>query len=125
MWPKVHRAISKDEAAVVAAALSRAGKGRAAPGLESQVNSLTVVAYCECGCGSVSFAVPEGHAYGIELASGCGFTPDGTKVGVLVFGNSETIGSLEIWQADEEPASFPESESVRNWLPGEVNRGDF
>ena len=125
MWPRVHRPISKEEAAVVIAALHRAGTGLAASGLESQVPSLTVVAYCECGCGSVSFAVPEGPAYGIELASGCGLTSEGATVGVLVFGNSETIESLEIWQADEEEASFPKPESVRKWLPGEVNRGDF
>ena len=125
MWPQTYRPISQAEAAVVTHALAKAATGIAAPGLESQVQSLVVVAYCPCGCGSVTFGVPgQDHADSRQLADGCAQTTDGTLVGVFVWGTAEVISGLEIYQMDEEAASMPDPATIRKWREGEL-QGDF
>jgi len=112
MWPEVHRAISKQEAQVVLTALQRAGTGIANSEIETKIPSLVVLAYCPCGCGSVSFDVSRDRRYGL-IADGYAVTDDGTNVGVIVWGDAETISGLEIYRADEDDPKLPMPQSVR------------
>lgn len=112
MRPITPRAISTDEAAVVRQALLRAAIGSISPGLHDSVDSLRVVAECECGCRSVYFRTLSAHDY--RLADGVGYLSDGTRINVLVWAQDDNISSLEI--VDYAGAGqLPRTETVCSW----------
>ena len=47
------------------------------------------------------------------VADGLGETPDGSGVGLIVFGTPQEITCLEVYSFDDVPAKLPKLESIR------------
>jgi hypothetical protein len=47
------------------------------------------------------------------VADGLGETPDGSGVGLIVFGTPHTITCLEVYSFDDVPARLPKLDSIR------------
>lgn len=96
MRAKPNRPINDDEIAVVHAALDSCAEIPDAQQLLSTVSSLHVIDQCECGCPSVDFArSPSTHPR--PIADGLGITSNGEQVGVIIWGASDAITGLEIY----------------------------
>jgi hypothetical protein len=61
------------------------------------IPDLEVVARCECGCASVDFERSTSQERSGIFAEATGRTPRGGQVGVIVWGRSDTITALEIY----------------------------
>jgi hypothetical protein len=69
--------------------------------LKSQIDALTVVQKCTCGCPTVYFAL-EGVPVprkGEHLISDYLATVEGDEVGVMLFQNNRRLSSLEVYSA--------------------------
>jgi hypothetical protein len=65
-----------------------------------QIDTLTVVDACDCGCPSVDF-VWEGQGAGAQiLADAAGETIAGEPLGVLLWGREGVISGLEVFDYD-------------------------
>jgi hypothetical protein len=89
------------------------------PQLKAQIDALTVVSKCTCGCPTVDFAL-EGipiprkgeHVIRDYLA-----TVDGEEVGIMLFQNDGRLSSLEVYSAagTDKPFGLPEIEAIFSW----------
>lgn len=112
MKPIVPRPISASEAAIIKGALQQASLQPTDAFLVS-VNELTVIAICECGCGSISFRGPSQNEQ--RLADGVGYLSSGERVDVLVWAEGTAISQLELVDYGQAKGSLPIPESVTSW----------
>ena len=112
MKPITPRAIALDEAGVVRQALLRAAVGTVSAEMLTSVDSLEVIAECECGCRSVYFRPLSKEEY--RVADGVGYLTDGTRVNLLVWAEGNHICSLEV--VDHIGAGhLPRANTVCSW----------
>lgn len=112
---KRERPISAGEVTVIRAAVERARTRAVSEALLILAPSLRVVSLCGCGCASVFF---EGYSRGSEpIADGTGITSSGGAVGVIVWGTSDAITGLEVYDlgAGDDDLQLPVPESIRPW----------
>jgi hypothetical protein len=114
--PQAPRPISADEAAVLHRALEVCPVRPVSEALHSSVSTLRVVKRCDCGCDTVNFEGIRSEPPSI-IADGIGETPDGKEIGLIVFGNSDQLLSLEVFSYDDEPARLPIISSIRGYEP--------
>ena len=112
MKPIVPRPISASEAAIIQGALQHASL-QPTDAFLSSVNTLTVIAICECGCGSISFRGPSQNEQ--RLADGVGYLPSGERVDVLVWAEGAAISQLELVDYGLANGALPIPESVTSW----------
>jgi len=86
-----------------------------------QVENIRATPWCECGCPSISLHVEEYAALGkcsYSLISDIlAKTPDGKKIGVLLFQDAGRLSLLEAYSMDviEGEWGFPVYESLQTW----------
>ena len=73
------------------------------------IANLEVVARCECGCATVHFAAPPSAERVRIIADAAARTARGGHVGVIVWGRSDAITGLEIYDmgTDADDLSLP------------------
>ena len=99
--PKLNRAATPDEIAVVRAALERVAAAPEYQHLSTRLDGLRVVSKCGCGCDSVDFAEYDpGHPTRV-IAHGIGQNPAGGLVGVMVWGTADRVTGLEVSDLEE------------------------
>jgi hypothetical protein len=122
MRTKIKRPISVEEAEVIRITLAHAATTPDLRGLGVNASLLQVVGKCDCGCDSVDFEgygeVPNAK----PLADGIGITRRGGKVGVIVWGTSKLITSLEIYDlgVGEKDIKLPMTESIQSFEKSKV-----
>lgn len=116
------RSISRSEADIVRAALERASRAPLEETVRAAIPNLEVVARCECGCASVDFDAPSSEQHSGIIADATGQTPRGGQVGVIVWGRSDAITGLEIYDlgAGVDDLVLPVPTSVIPWERQEV-----
>ena len=116
MRAKPNRPITDDEIAVIREALERCPETRDAQKLLSTVSSLQVVDRCQCGCPSVDFE-QSSSAHPRPIADGLGITSNGDRVGVIVWGVSDAVTGLEIYEmsANASELKLKELKSIIPW----------
>ena len=112
MKPIAPRPVSAPEAAIIRGALQHAPL-RPTEEFLGLVNELTVVAICECGCGSIAFRLPGENEQ--RLADGVGYLPSGERVDVLVWVEGTAISRLELVDYGQAKGALPIPESVTSW----------
>ena len=119
MRAKTNRPITDDEIAVVRAALERCPETPAAHELLPTVSSLHVVDQCQCGCPSVDFE-RSCSEHPRPLADGLGITPSGDQVGLIIWGVSDAITGLEIYDmsASASELKLTDLKSIIPWEEG-------
>ncbi len=106
------RLISDEEASVLRQTLLHAAIGEVAPTTLNSVDTLKVIAECECGCRSLYF-LPDANGTR-RIADGVGYLADGTRVELLVWAVNEAISLLEV--VDHGGAGkLPCANSVCSW----------
>jgi hypothetical protein len=116
---KPNRPIIDDEIAVVQAALERCAEIPDAQKLLSTVSNLYVVDQCQCGCPSVDFARSSAE-HPRPIADGLGITSNGARVGVIIWGVSDAITGLEIYDmsANASELKLKDLKSIIPWEEG-------
>jgi len=111
------RGINQSEAEIIRAALERASLGPLDETVRAAIPNLEVVARCECGCTSVDFDAPTSEQRSGIIADATGQTPRGGQVGVIVWGRSDAITGLEIYDlgAGDDDLVLPVPTSVIPW----------
>jgi len=85
--------------------------------LKQQLGSARVVATCECGCGTVDFALPADTTRAI-CREPIPVEAYGTGVEVLLFVRDGLLSSLEIVDyGNERPLSYPKPADLTLWVP--------
>lgn len=111
--------MTEEEVEVIRATLRAAPVRAVAPPLLETAASLTVVSRCECGCASVDFvdSQPAEQHRPKPLGDGVGRTSAGGDVGVIVWGNSDAITGLEIYDlgAGDIDLKLPVPSSIKPW----------
>ena len=119
MRTRPNRPINDDEVRVIRTALQRCPEIPEAAALVPTLGDLRVVGGCECGCASVDFAVakPEQRK---PIADGLGMLADGERVGVIVWGTSDAVTGLEIYDMSASATGLPLSrlQSIIPWEEG-------
>jgi hypothetical protein len=112
-----HRRIRQNEAEIIRAALERASRVLLDDTVWAVIPNLEVVARCECGCASVDFDAPTSEQRSGIIADATGQTPRGGQVGVIVWGRSDAITGLEIYDlgAGDDDLVLPVPTSVIPW----------
>ena len=86
-----------------------------------QVEKIRATQWCDCGCPSISLHVEEGLPLGTcsfrVISDVLARTPEGKKIGVLLFQNSGRLSILEVYSLDiiERDWGFPVYESLQTW----------
>ena len=106
---------SAEQKAVIVRALAVCPTDLASPRHHETVASLQVTSRCDCGCDSVNFEGWSIDPPAVILADGVGFAPDGSEVGVIVFGTEGAITGLEVYASKDSPARLPEVETIRGY----------
>jgi hypothetical protein len=83
----------------------------------ASIRSLFIGGRCECGCASVDFDVPISLSRQKPMGDGIGLTPNGGRVGIIVWGNEDTITGLEIYDlgAGDGDIVLPVPSSIVSW----------
>jgi hypothetical protein len=112
-----HRGINQGEAEIIQAALECASRAPLDETVRATIPNLEVVARCECGCASVDFDAPTSEQRSSVIADATGHTPRGGQVGVIVWGRSDAITGLEIYDlgAGDDDLVLPVPTSVIPW----------
>lgn len=79
---------------------------------ESVAPTLVVSSLCGCGCDTVEFQ-GAGREIAAVIADGLGESPEGSGVGLIVFGTADAITCLEVYSFDDIPAKLPMLDSIR------------
>jgi hypothetical protein len=106
------RPISTSEAAVVKEALQQAAL-KPADSFLASVESLTVIALCACGCGSIYFREPSRSEQ--RIADGVGYLPNKQRVDVLVWAEDAVLSWLELVAHGQVDGALPMPGSVMSW----------
>ncbi len=115
------RTATSQEQEIVRTALLHAPTESFVEQLLSLVSELQVVAYCECGCGSVEFdAPPKSNEQAKPIADGLAKTPKGGDLGIIVWGTASTITGLELYDmgAGDEDKVLPVPSTILPWEAG-------
>jgi hypothetical protein len=114
-----HRGINQSEAEIIRAALERASLAPLDETVPATIPNLEVVARCECGCASVEFDAPASEQRSGVIADATGHTPRGGQVGLIVWGRSDAITGLEVYDlgAGDDDLVFPVPTSVDSLEP--------
>jgi hypothetical protein len=116
------RLVTPQEVEVIRAVLREARVCVVAAALSETAASLTVGGRCECGCVSVDFgdSQPSGEHHAKPLGDGVGMTAGGGQVGVIVWGNADTITGLEIYDlgAGDRGLNLPVPSSIKPFGKG-------
>lgn len=86
-----------------------------------QVENIRATPWCDCGCPSISLHVEEGAPLGISsyspIADVVGMTPEGKKVGLLLFQKNGKLDLLEEYELSviEGVWGFPVLDSLEAW----------
>ena len=86
-----------------------------------QLEKLRATRWCDCGCPSIALHVDEGSPLGTGsssvIADVDGRTPEGKKIGVLLFQRDGKLSILEVYSMDviEGEWGFPVYESLQTW----------
>jgi hypothetical protein len=91
-----NRPISDDEAACIRVTLERAPAIPNASVLTATIVHLRVVGGCDCGCASVDFE-KDSSGDTQPIADATGRTARGGDVGIIVWGTSNAITGLEVY----------------------------
>ena len=94
--------------------LTNAPNNKEASKYVAQLDALRVIDVCGCGCGSLTFSIPQG---GMErIADTTGHTPEGISVWVSVYADeSDHLCALDITPMEDMPdagLSLPDPESL-------------
>ena len=111
------RKISNDEAAVLAAALTRAQIRQPNHIDVDSLNALWVHSKCACGCASIGF-LPESEKAPKDtrlLADGQGLSQEGEEIGVLVYGTDERVVELEVYWYETAGAPLPRANTINEY----------
>jgi hypothetical protein len=116
------RRIHHSEAEIIQAGLERASVTALDETARAAIPNLEVVARCECGCASVDFDAPTSEERSGIVADATGQTPRGGQVGIIVWGRSDAITALEIYDlgAGDDDLVLPVSTSVIPWERSEA-----
>jgi len=106
------RAIQPDELAVLEAAISRALVGSPSRVALKNLQALSVIGICECGCRSVYF-LPIGRG-DTRIADGLGHTASGKRVDVMVWASGNHVSALDIVD-HERSGELPVAETVTSF----------
>ena len=106
------RPITPEEALVVRNAIENASVSPTPPSLLAEIENLTVVGVCECGCASLHFRPISKDDY--RIADAVGRLPNGAKVDVMVWANSDHVSALELVDHRGE-GGLPVPETVLSW----------
>jgi hypothetical protein len=111
------RPISPPEIAVIQVMLERAAVAPEYSLLGSDLSRLRVVERCSCGCDSVDFKKYDPQARSKPIADGTGETVSGGQVGVIIWGTSDAVTGIEVYDlgAGENDIRLPSPDSVRPW----------
>ena len=122
MRTKINRPISAEEAEVIRLTMERAASAPNLENLDEYVTGLQVVGKCNCGCDSIDFVGHGEVSDAKPIADGIGSTPRGGKVGVIVWGTSQTITGLEIYDLGSGPddIKLPVPSSIASFEKGKV-----
>ena len=105
----LHREVSQEEAAIICWLIEH-GEA-AAKEYAADVQSLTVIARCNCGCPTVYFEVEGNPATrkGEKIISDHLGTVDGQEVGVMLFALGKQLSSLEVYSpaGTDKPFGLP------------------
>jgi len=86
-----------------------------------QVEKIRATPWCDCGCPSISLHVEAGTPLGecprSVLSDVVGLTPEGKKIGVLLFQKAGRLSILEVYSMDiiEGHWGFPVFDSLQTW----------
>jgi hypothetical protein len=86
-----------------------------------QVEKIRATPWCNCGCPSISLHVDQDAALGTSsnsvISDAVGLTPDGKKIGVLLFQKDGKLTLLESYLLDiiEGNWDFPVFDSLQTW----------
>ena len=112
---KMRRPLNANERELMEFLLSAEFPGR--DDLVSQMNSMMVTRECECGCGTVNFAVggPVNQAVCREPIPA---EARGDGVDVLLFVRKGLLSSLEIvYHSTARPLPYPKPDDLKVWVP--------
>jgi len=121
---KLDRRISADEVAVIREALNVAATPTERTALAKQLDGLWVVSACTCGCASVDFVALNEERKSTPVADAMAETARGGTVGIIVWGTSQQITGLEIYDlgAGPDDLRLPVLASIRRWYAGRERR---
>ncbi len=110
------RGINPRETKIIRVALERAAQVPLDERVWAVIPNLEIVARCECGCASVGFDALSDERSGV-IADATGHTPRDGQVGVIVWGRSDAITGLEIYDlgAGDDDLVLPVPASVIPW----------
>ncbi len=113
---KINRPISAQEIEVLRMTLARTAAAPEFKRLTASTDHLRVVGKCDCGCDSVDF-VEQGKTQSKPIADGIGSTSRGGKVGVIVWGTSDMITGLEVYDlgAGDHYIKLPTPDSFKSF----------
>jgi hypothetical protein len=111
------RSIRPDEARIIRVVLDRAARASFDPALPATVASLVVVGRCACGCPTIDFASAPSDVRSTVLADATGAMENGEVVGVMVWGRSDAITGLEVFDFADRVGELglPTPESIIRW----------
>ncbi len=84
------------------------------------LSSLVVVSECSCGCASIDFGGdPPGGPRSALVADAVAKHPDGSMLGLMVWGHPDQITALELYDDDASGGNkrLPDPASVRSFYP--------
>lgn len=119
---KINRPITPEEIAVIRTTLERAAVSPEYGTLVNSLEHLRVVDRCVCGCDSVEFAEADATDRTKAIGDGIGTTARGGMVGVIVWGTSQAVTGIEVYDlgAGDDDLKLPEPESIRAFREGTV-----
>jgi hypothetical protein len=92
------------------------------PGSEQfmfQIDSLSVISKCTCGCPTVDFSLdgPPASSNCDRILADCLATVDGQDVGVILFQRNGRLRSLEVYSmaGSDQPFGLPKTETLFPW----------
>lgn len=117
------RPITPEEVAVIRAAFAQGQIVREiSPAALEALPSLMVVSQCACGCASIDFGddPPTGPRSAL-VADAVAKHPDGSMLGLMVWGRPDQITALELYDYDASGGNkrLPDPASVRSFYPTE------
>jgi hypothetical protein len=86
-----------------------------------QLGKLRAKPWCNCGCPSISLLVDDDVPLGTSsfriISDAIGKTPDGKKIGLLLFQKDGKLSTLEVYSMDiiEGDWGFPDYKSLQTW----------
>lgn len=112
---RISRPITPEEVTVIRVALERA-PASPGPGIPTgDLETLHVVSRCSCGCDSVDFAEHDPARPAKPIADGIGTTPSGGTVGIIIWGGTDAVTGLEVYDlgAGDGDLKLPTANSIR------------